>query len=105
MDVHDGEKDITLNVELPGVEEKDIDISVAGQTVTISGEKKSESEKKDGEVYHSERSYGSFRRSLQLPFNIDGEKVKAKFDKGVLAVTIAKPKEAVASTKKIPIGK
>ena len=105
MDVHEGDKDVTLTFELPGVEEKDIDISVTGRMISVSGEKKSETESKKGEPYHVERSYGSFKRSLSLPFDIDGDKVKADFDKGVLTVTVGKPAEAVTSTKKVPIGK
>jgi HSP20 family protein len=103
MDVHDGEKDVTLSVELPGVDEKDIDIAVNGQTITISGEKKSETETKEGEVFRRERSYGSFSRSLAMPFRIDGDKVAAKFAKGVLTVTVGKPDEALQPPRKVPI--
>lgn len=103
MDMHDGEKDVTLSIELPGVDEKDIDLSVSGQTVTVSGEKKSEKETKEGESVRSERSYGSFSRSVALPFRIDGDKVEAKFAKGVLTVTVPKPEDAMRQSKKVPI--
>lgn len=103
MDMHDGEKDVTLSVELPGVDEKDIDLSVSGQMITISGEKKSEKETKEGESVRRERSYGSFSRTVTLPFRIDGDKVKAKFAKGVLTVTVPKPEDAMRQAKKVPI--
>jgi HSP20 family protein len=103
MDVSDGEKEIRLSIELPGVSEKDIDVSASGQVISISGEKKSESETKNGDLYRSERSYGSFCRSLSMPFNIDGDKVQAKLANGVLTVTIPKPAEMVEKTKKIAV--
>lgn len=103
MDMHDGEKEVTLSVELPGVDEKDIDLSVSGQTITVSGEKKSEKETKEGESVRRERSYGSFSRTVTLPFRIDGDKVKAKFAKGVLTVTVPKPEDAMRQARKVPI--
>jgi HSP20 family protein len=103
MDVSDSEKEITLSIELPGVNEKDIDVSASGQVISITGEKKSESETKNGDLYRSERSYGSFCRSLSMPFNIDGDKVQAKLNNGVLTVTIPKPAEMVEKTKKIAV--
>lgn len=105
MDVEDTDKEVKLTVELPGVDEKDVDISVSGHTISISGEKKSESETKNGNGYRRERVYGSFHRQLTLPFQIDGDKVSAKSAKGVLTVTIPKPAEAVSKTKKVAISK
>lgn len=104
MDVIDGNKEVTLSVELPGVKQEDIDISVSGHTVSISGEKKSESEVKNGNFYRSERSYGSFHRSIALPFNIDASQVTAKNVDGVLKITVPKPAEAMQQTTKIAIG-
>lgn len=103
MDVTDSEKEIKLSIELPGVDEKDIDVSASGQMISISGEKKSESETKNGDLYRSERSYGSFCRSLSMPFTIDGDKVQAKLTNGVLTVTIPKPAEMVEKTRKIAV--
>lgn len=103
MDVHDSEKSIDLSVELPGVDEKDIDISVSGQTITISGEKKSETESKEKGGYRKERVYGSFERQLTLPFKIDAGKVTAKSEKGVLKVSIPKPAEAIEKPSKVKI--
>jgi HSP20 family protein len=94
---------VLLNAELPGVDEKDIDISVADDILTISGEKKSEFERKEGDRYRSERSYGRFSRSVSLPFSIDADKVEARFDRGVLKLTIPKPADAQKQMRKIPI--
>ena len=103
LELHETDGQITVTAELPGMDEKDIDISVADQMLTISGEKKSEFEERKGESYRSERSYGRFSRSISLPFDIDANKVEAKYDKGVLKLTIPKPAEAKAKTKKIAI--
>jgi len=103
MEVHHTNGSVTVTAELPGVAEDEIDISVVDQMVTISGEKKSEIERKEDEFYRSERSYGSFRRSVTLPFEIDADKVDAKFDKGVLILTIEKPAEARKKSRKIKI--
>ena len=103
IEMHDSNGRIVISAELPGVEEKDIDVSVADDLLTISGEKKSEVEHKDGEKFRSERTYGRFSRSFTLPFAIDAEKVEAKFDKGVLKLTIPRPPEAPAKVKKVAI--
>lgn len=103
LDMHESDNQVMLSAELPGVDEKDIDISVADDMLTISGEKKSAFERKEGDRYRSERSYGRFSRSVSLPFKIDADKVEAKFDKGVLKLTIPKPAEAQQQMRKIPI--
>lgn len=105
--VSETDKEVSITAELPGVERKDIEVSVTGNQVTIKGEKKSEKEeKKDdkGREFHRvERSSGSFRRLTTLPFDIDADTVKADFKDGVLTVTIPKPAEAVVAKKKIEI--
>lgn len=103
LEMHDANGKVTITAELPGVEEKDIEVSADDDMLTISGEKKSEVEAKEGETYRSERSYGKFSRSVSLPFNIDPDKVDARFDKGVLKLTIAKPPSAQPKAKKIAI--
>lgn len=99
--------EICITAELPGMEQKDIDVSVSGHTLTIKGQKKSEKEEKkedEGRQFHRiERSSGSFQRSMTLPFEIDGDKVNADFKSGVLTVTVAKPSEVVEKAKKIQI--
>ncbi|HWA19911.1 MAG TPA: Hsp20/alpha crystallin family protein [Devosia sp.] len=94
----------TIRVELPGVHEKDIDISTEDHTLTISGHKKSESEEKKGDMVRSERSFGSFSRAFGFPFVIDADKVHANFENGVLTVKIAKPAGTAAKSRKIAIG-
>jgi HSP20 family protein len=103
MDIKENDKQVALSLELPGVEEKDIDVSASGQVISVSGEKKSESEAKTSDMHRSERSYGSFFRSLSLPFNINGDKVRAKLTNGVLTVTIPKPAEVIEKTMKIAV--
>lgn len=105
LDLAASDKEYTVAVELPGVDEKDISIEVNKNTLTISGEKKQEHEDKDEKkgMYRMERSYGSFQRILALPEDIDADGIKAGFDKGVLRVTI--PRTEVKDAKKIAITK
>ena len=90
LDVVEGENSVTIKADTPGMDPKDIDISVVGNTLTIKGEKKEESEDKGKDYYRSERRYGSFVRSIQLPSSVDAEKVKAEYKKGVLKITMPK---------------
>ncbi len=103
IDVSEDEKTVFVKAELPGMDEKDIDVSITRDVLTISGEKKEEQEEKKKNYYRMERSFGSFRRVVALPEGIDSEKAQAEFGKGVLTVTIPKTKEAQAAGKKIPI--
>ena len=93
-----------LSVELPGLEEKDIDVEFADGVLTVSGEKREESEKKDNGFLMSERRYGSFRRQLTLPADVDPETIAAKFKHGVLKLEMKKDQQAASRTKKIKIG-
>jgi HSP20 family protein len=105
LDVRESTDAIVIETELPGVDEKDVTVSLANGVLTIKGEKKQEKEDK-GENYHvTERSFGSFERSIRLPETIDEGKVEAKFDKGVLKVTAAKKPEAVKAERRIEIKK
>jgi HSP20 family protein len=101
MDVRDTDKGLEITVEAPGVDQKDIKIDVDDNVLTVSGEKKSETEKKDANYRVSERVYGSFRRSIMLPTNVDAEKITASMDKGVLTITA--PKNGKSQTKTIAI--
>nr|WP_246523023.1 Hsp20/alpha crystallin family protein [Neoroseomonas eburnea] len=95
---------LTVSAELPGIEEKDVEVSLDGEMLTMSGEKREEkSEEKEG-VHISERSYGSFRRSIRLPWAADPAQASAAFDKGVLTVTLKRPAEAKPAVNRIPIG-
>ncbi|MHC4865211.1 MAG: Hsp20/alpha crystallin family protein [Planctomycetota bacterium] len=94
IDVADDENAIVVKAELPGCKAEDIDIAVHGSTMTISGQKKREQEKKEKGYYHVERSYGSFRRDLNLPADVDTTKIDAVCDNGVLTVTLPKQEKA-----------
>ncbi len=100
-DITETEDKVIVKAELPGIEEKDIDLSISGNLLTIRGEKKRLKEEKDGDHYLGDRYYGSFRRTFQLPADIDQEQAEATFDKGVLMISVAKVEES--KTKKIEI--
>ena len=92
MDVSESDRQIEVTAELPGMDGKDIEITLTDSVLTVKGEKrsKSEEEDKDKRYYRLERSYGAFRRSFQLPPEIEARAVSARFDKGVLKITVAK---------------
>lgn len=105
FDVRDDGKSITVEAELPGVEEKDVKLTLADGVLTIRGEKKQEREEKKDDYYLAERSFGSFERSLRLPEGVDDTQVSAHFDKGVLKIVAPKKPEAVKSERQIEIKK
>jgi HSP20 family protein len=90
VDVEESDKEIILSAELPGIDSKNIDITVSRNVLTIRGEKKGERETKGKNYTYAERSYGSFERSIALPATVKEEKAQAKFDKGVLTITLPK---------------
>lgn len=94
-----------LTAELPGLGEKDVEISIADGMLTLSGEKKEQSEKKEGDYVFSERRYGSFSRQVALPGDVDPEKIGAQFKDGVLTVTMAKDHQAPPRKRTIAIEK
>ena len=105
IDVREEEDKFLVKVELPGVNEDDVHVSIAGGTLTIEGEKKAESEVKKKGYYYSETSYGSFSRSIIIPSTVDASKIEANFDKGVLEITLpkapeVKPKKIIVAAKK-----
>lgn len=103
IDVSETEKEVVISAELPGIEEKDIDVSLSKDAITIKGEKKEEKEEKGKSYYRMERSYGSFSRTIPLPAEIDADKTTAEFKKGVLTIKMPKTPEAIKETKKIQI--
>ena len=103
LDVTEDSKVFTVTAELPGISEKEIDLSISGDTLTIRGEKKEEKEDKGKDFYWMERSYGSFQRSVSLPAEVQPDKVEARFNKGVLTITLPKTVEAQKQTKRIPV--
>ena len=96
-------KDYTITVEVPGVDEKDIELTVEDMTLTIRGEKRSEHESQDSQYHQMERSYGVFQRVLSLPTNANEDQITAKFNKGVLTVTIGKNPSTISGGRKISI--
>jgi HSP20 family protein len=103
IDVRQDEKEVTVKAELPGMDEKDIEVSLSEQGLAIRGEKKAEKEEKGKQYWRREASYGAFRRVIPLPEGLDLEKVDARFKNGVLTVTLARREEATAREKKIAI--
>src|SRR5436309_1925415 len=103
VDVTETDKEIKVCAEIPGVEPKDIDVSVEDGRLTIKGEKEYEREEKEKGQYRMERSYGSFERAIELPAEVDESKAKAEFKKGVLRLTLPKRPGAQSRRKKIPV--
>ena len=93
VDISETEDKILIKAELPGLDTKDVNVSISGDILIIKGEKKKEEEEKDEHHHYIERYSGSFQRSFRLPVNIQTDKVKADFDKGVLKVTLPKAEE------------
>lgn len=103
IDLSEDDKSITLNAELPGMDDKDIQINIADDLLTIEGEKKFEHEEKKKNYHHIERSFGKFKRVIPLSSEVDQEKIAANFKKGLLTVTMPKLESAKPKTKKIEV--
>jgi len=101
LDIAEEADSYVIKAELPGVQNEDIDISVHGNRLTLSGEKKSESEQEEKNVYHVERRYGAFRRVITLPSDIDADKIDARCTDGVLSLKL--PKSEKAKPKRIEV--
>jgi len=101
LDISEGKKDITIKVEIPGIEAKDLDISIDGRLLTIRGEKKQEQKEKEETYYRVERSYGYFKRTIELPAEVHANKVDASYKRGVLKMKLRKLKES--KTKRIKV--
>ncbi|MBH3432131.1 MULTISPECIES: Hsp20/alpha crystallin family protein [Pseudomonas] len=103
VDVSEQAEEYRISAELPGMDEKDIEVKLANGNLVIKGEKKEEKDEKRKEYHLSERHYGSFERVFRLPKEVDAEKVHAQFSKGVLQVHLPKRAEAVHPEKVIPV--
>ena len=103
MDVVESDKAYELTADLPGMDEKNIEVKVVGDMLTIKGEKQEEKEEKKKDYYLRERNFGSFERSFSVPEGVDADKVEANFKKGVLTVTLPKKLEAQKPAKKIEV--
>ncbi|MFQ5588346.1 MAG: Hsp20/alpha crystallin family protein [Nitrospiria bacterium] len=97
------EKAFEVSVELPGLDEKDIELSIKEGVLTLRGEKKQEHEKEEEHVYHRECAYGSFLRSLRVPAEVEEDHVEAAFEKGVLKITLPKTVETEKTTHRIEV--
>jgi HSP20 family protein len=105
MDVTETDKEIVVEAELPGIDEKDVSLSLQDGVLTIRGEKKHERNEEKENYRMMERRYGSFQRSVQLPDTVDEDKIEATFNNGVLKVSLPKRPEAIGKHRKIPIKK
>ncbi|HEU5336549.1 MAG TPA: Hsp20/alpha crystallin family protein [Terriglobales bacterium] len=105
VDIYEDEHNFTLKVEVPGIEEKDIDVRLENNTLTVRGERKLEKEEKEENYRRVERQYGSFSRSFTLPPIVDAENVQASYDKGVLEIRLGKKAEAKPKQIKVNVEK
>lgn len=105
IDETEDDKAYEVKMDLPGLEEKDVEITFENGVLTVKGEKNAEEEHKDKDVWRRERSFGSFRRSVHLPVEVDDGRIEASFDKGVLTITLPKSESARAKARKIEVKK
>ena len=104
VDIYEDEHNITLKMEVPGIDEKDIDVRIESNTLTVRGERKFEKEEKEENFRRVERQYGSFTRSFTLPSSVETENIQANYDKGVLEIRLAKNAEAKPKQIKVKVG-
>ena len=104
VDIYEDEHNITLKIEVPGIDEKDIDVRIDNNPLTVHGERKIEKEEKEENFRRVERQYGSFTRSFTLPSSVDSGQVSANYDKGVLEIRLAKKAEAKPKHIKVKVG-
>ena len=105
VDMRENKDGITVSAELPGVKEEDVFVSLTKDLLSIQGEKKVEKEEKGESYYMTERSFGSFSRTLRLPYDVEAAKVNAEFDDGILTIKIPAPKTRIEKEKRIAIKK
>ena len=103
VDVREENDEVIVAAELPGMDQKDIDVEVTQDSVRIAGEKKTEEKKEEKGYYHRESSYGAFERIIDLPAAVDDDKAEAEFSKGVLTIKLPKSEQAKAKRKKVEV--
>jgi HSP20 family protein len=103
LDIAETKSDLIVKAELPGIDPKEIDISLTGDTLTIKGEKQQEKEEKEENYYRIERSYGIFSRTIKLPVGVQNDRIKASYQHGVLKITLPKSEEAKKKQIKIKL--
>jgi len=104
VDIYEDEHHIALKLEVPGIEEKDLDIRVENNTLTVRGERRFEKEEKEENFHRIERRYGTFTRSFTLPSTVDTDQVQASYESGILKIQLAKKAEAKPKQIKVGIG-
>src|SRR5438477_13020611 len=104
VDIYEDEHNITLKIEVPGIDEKDIDVRIENNMLTVHGERKFEKEEKEENFRRIERQYGAFTRSFTLPSTVNPEQVQAHYDKGILKIQLAKKAEAKPKQIKVNVG-
>jgi HSP20 family protein len=104
VDVYEDEHNVTLKIEVPGIDENDIDVRIENNTLTVHGERKFEKDEKEENYRRVERQYGSFTRTFTLPSTVETENISANYDKGVLKIKLAKKAEAKPKQIKVNIG-
>jgi HSP20 family protein len=105
VDMAETDEEVVITAEMPGLDEKDFEVSLKGDLLTLKGEKKAEHEQKNGDAYYMERRFGSFARSIRLPFEVKDENVEARYDKGILTVRVPKPADIQKSVRRIEVKK
>jgi HSP20 family protein len=104
VDVYEDEHNVILKIEVPGIDEKDIDVRIENNVLTIHGERQFEKEEKEENFRRVERQYGTFTRTFTLPTTVDAEKVSANYDKGILKIALPKKAEAKPKQIKVNVG-
>jgi HSP20 family protein len=104
VDVYEDEHNVVLKVEVPGIDEKDIDVRVENNVLTVHGERKVEKEEKEENFRRVERQYGSFTRTFTLPSTVDADRIQADYDKGILKIVLPKKAEAKPKQIKVNVG-
>ncbi len=103
LDLTETEKEIVVTAEMPGLDDKDFEVNVSGDLLTLKGEKKAEHEHRNGDSYYMERRFGSFSRSVRLPFEVQDEKVDARYEKGVLTIRVPKPADMQRQVRRVEV--
>jgi HSP20 family protein len=103
IDFSEADKELVITAEMPDLDEKDFEVTLVGDLLMINGEKKTEHEDRSGNAYYVERRFGSFSRSVRLPFEAGDQQVQANYDRGVLTVRVPKPPEAQRHVRRIEL--
>jgi HSP20 family protein len=103
MDLTQNDKEIVVTADMPGLDDKDFEVMVSGDLLTLKGEKRAEHDHRNGDAYHMERRFGSFSRSVRLPFEVKDEKVDARYEKGVLTIRVPKPADMQRQARRIEV--